>query len=205
MDVKTRVFIDFWNFQINWNRRAGLRRVDWRALPGALTSAAQRVVAEAGAGDRLEPTEIRVYASVNPASEADRRLRGWLDGFLDRQPGVRVFIRERRSKLRAIRCKVCNHEVSVCPSCGAEYRGSAEKGVDAAIVTDLLSLAWERALGAAILLSSDADFVPAVERLQEKDVRIINATWRGDGHQLAKICWGSFFVDDLVSTVARGE
>jgi uncharacterized LabA/DUF88 family protein len=64
--------------------------------------------------------------------------------------------------------------------------------VDTAIVTDLFSLAWERAYDLAILVSSDADFVPAVERLQEKGVKIVNTTWKSYDHQLAKLCWGSF-------------
>ena len=36
-----------------------------------------------------------------------------------------------------------------------------EKGVDTAIITDLLTLAWEGAYDVAILVSSDADLVPA--------------------------------------------
>ena len=82
-------------------------------------------------------------------------------------------------------------------------RHSPEKGVDSAIVTDLFSLAWEGAYDIGILLSSDADFVPAVERLQEKGVKIVNATWKDYGHQLAKVCWGSFLIDSILDDCRR--
>lgn len=52
-------------------------------------------------------------------------------------------------------------------------------------------------------MSSDADFVPAVERLQEKGVKIINATWRGHGHQLARVCWASFDIEQLTAGLVR--
>ena len=51
-----------------------------------------------------------------------------------------------------------------------------EKGVDTAIVTDLLSLAGEDAYGVAILLSSDADHIPAAEWIQARGRKVINAT-----------------------------
>jgi len=33
--VRTRIFIDFWNFQLHWNDRLDPQRCDWRALPPA--------------------------------------------------------------------------------------------------------------------------------------------------------------------------
>ena len=83
------------------------------------------------------------------------------------------------------------------------FRQGTEKGVDTAIVTDLLSLAWERAYDIAVLVSSDADFVPAVERLQEKGFKVVNATWQGHGHQLARVCWASFEIDHLIPQLTR--
>jgi uncharacterized LabA/DUF88 family protein len=96
-------------------------------------------------------------------------------------------------------------EASLRTAPGAINRfGRAQnKGVDSAIVTDLLSLAWENAYEVAILVSSDADFVPAVERLQEKGFKVINGTWKGHGHQLARVYWASFEIDGLTSTLIR--
>jgi len=70
-------------------------------------------------------------------------------------------------------------------------------------VTDLLGLAWEDAYDAAILVSADKDFIPAVEYLQAKNFKIINAAWRGIGNELAAICWASFEIDTLISKLAR--
>ncbi|MFL6127975.1 MAG: NYN domain-containing protein [Mycobacteriales bacterium] len=81
--------------------------------------------------------------------------------------------------------------------------GRPEKGVDAAIVTDLLSLAWQDAFDVAVLVSSDADFVPAVERVQEKGLKVINAAWQGKGHELKAACWASFDLDTIASTIRR--
>ena len=66
-----------------------------------------------------------------------------------------------------------------------------KKGVDTAIVTGLLSLAGEGAFDAAVLVSSDTDYLPAVEWLQSRGFKVINATWANHGHELARACWAS--------------
>ncbi len=59
----------------------------------------------------------------------------------------------------------------------------------------LLSLAGESAFDAAILVSSDTDYLPAVEWLQARGFKVINATWANHGHELARACWASFELD----------
>ena len=75
--------------------------------------------------------------------------------------------------------------------------------MDSAILVDLLTLAWEGAYDVAILVSSDADLVPGVERVQERGLKVINATWSDRGHHLAKACWGSFRLDELTEQLTR--
>jgi uncharacterized LabA/DUF88 family protein len=203
MELRLRLFIDFWNFQLNWNQRTGKAPPDWPKVPLVFLQKARELMATAGSTDSLALHETRVYASYDPGSPKDAKLRAWLDAFLDRQPSFRVFTRERRAHIRPVHCAACGKEFPSCPSCAQPFRLSTEKGVDTAIVTDLLSLAWEGAYEIAILVSSDADFVPAVERLQEKGIKVINATWRGHGHQLARICWASFEIDDLTGGIIR--
>lgn len=205
MEQRLRVFIDFWNFQLNWNDRTAKKPPDWPKIPRIFADEARRLMATGGSTDSLVLHETRVYASYDPASPKDTKLRGWLDAFLDRQPSFRVYTRERKSHVRPLHCAACGVEIPVCPKCSVPFRQSTEKGVDSAIVTDLISLAWEQAYETAILVSSDADFVPAVERLQEKGFKIINATWRGHGHQLARVCWASFEIDRLADGLVRGE
>jgi hypothetical protein len=55
-----------------------------------------------------------------------------------------------------------------------------EKGIDVAIAVDIVRLAMEKAYDAAILVSSDADLLPAIETLH--DLRLAHletASWRG--------------------------
>ncbi len=79
-----------------------------------------------------------------------------------------------------------------------------EKGVDAAIVTDLLSLAFRQTYELAILVSGDADFIPAVDYVQGMGgVKVINATWAGRGFDLKKRCWAAFDIDDIASSIQR--
>ena len=150
MGIRTRIFIDFWNFQLNWNDRPGGQRCDWKRLPS-----------------------------------------------------VRVRIRERRTRAGGIWCNTCKQQILTCPQCSTAFERAPEKGVDAAIVTDLLTLAWQRAFDVAILLSSDADMIPAVERVQERGLKVINATWSGHGYDLAHTSWGSFALDSVIGLLTR--
>lgn len=199
MAEQVRVFVDFWNLQLNWNERSGGSKCDWTKLPMAL-------VAQAATTAQLQSCQYqgtRVYASVDPANPSEENLRRWLDGFLDRLPGINVCRRERHCRRKPARCRTCKHEQVTCPKCNAHYDRAAEKGVDAAIITDLFSLAWERAYDVAVLATCDGDFVPAVQRLQDKGFKIVNATWRGHGHELAKACWASFELDPLIAALSR--
>ncbi|MBN2496566.1 MAG: NYN domain-containing protein [Deltaproteobacteria bacterium] len=146
-------------------------------------------------------SEASVYASFEPRRE--EKLRNWLDNFLDRQPGVRVFTAERHWKQHEVHCRSCDRNNTVCQHCGAPLGRAAEKTVDARIVTDMLNLAWEGAYDLALLVSSDKDFIPAVECLQAKNFRVVNAAWKGLGHELAKVCWASFEIDELIPSLLR--
>ena len=56
-------------------------------------------------------------------------------------------------------------EVATCPACGADMRGTEEKGVDLRMATDMIRLAWSDNYDIAVLVSSDQDFVPVAEFL----------------------------------------
>ncbi len=201
MAYRTRVFIDFWNFQLNWNDRASGAKLDWPVVPRVLLAEAKKRIEAAGIDESLTLDETLVYASYNPAREG--KLKGWLDSFLDKQPSFRVKTRERREKLRRIHCPSCGEHNEVCSKCGEPFRFAPEKGVDTAIVTDLLSLASEEAFDVAILLSSDADHIPAVEWVQGRGLKVINATWARHGFDLARTCWASIELDDVIPLITR--
>lgn len=65
----TRIFIDYWNFQLMWNERTHSARCDWPLLPGELTRAAETLLAGAGLGS-LTLKETRVYAGYEAGREA---------------------------------------------------------------------------------------------------------------------------------------
>ena len=204
MPYRTRLFIDFWNFSLNWNGRVKKdtnQGCDWLKLPGAILARSQLLLAPLGDPTPLQLEETLVYASVE--SGKDSKLIGWLDNFLDRQASFRVIRRERQSRPFSVHCRECGQETSVCPSCGKGLRRAVEKGIDTAIVTDLLTLAWQDAFDVAVLLSSDADFIPAVQRIQERGLKIINASWAQHGHELKRACWASFDLDQIAPQIVR--
>lgn len=204
MAYRVRLFVDFWNYQLQWNNRAPEgRHCDWRKLPQAFVVSAQEQLATAGVNEPLLLEETRVYASYNPASDRDANLRGWFHNFLDRQPSFRVFMAERKDKPAPMYCRNCKQVISICPHCDTVLSRSREKGVDTAIVTDLLSLAWEDAYDVAVLVSSDADMIPAVERVQEKGLKVVNAMWAPLGIDLARACWASFDITGLSDCLTR--
>lgn len=202
MRLGTRLFVDYWNFQLNWNDRSNRANCDWKALPRVLVQEAGKSLEVAGSSDSLALDETLVYASV---SASEPNLSQWLTSFIDRQPSFRVKLRERRVRTGGIWCNSCKTQTNACPQCGTLFRRAPEKGVDAAIATDLLSLAWEGALQVAVLVSGDSDFVPAVERIQEKGLKVVNATWRNHGNELAQACWASFQMDSLIQQLIRSH
>jgi hypothetical protein len=202
MAYKTRVFIDFWNFQLNWNERSGGKQCDWTAVPRVLLEEGRDKLAAAGIEGGLALEETLVYASVNPLTEG--KLRNFLEGFLDRQPSFRVKIRERKPKSRRVHCVACGNNNESCAHCGTPFTWAPEKGVDTAIVTDLLSLAGEDgAYDVAILLSSDADHIPAVEWVQSRGKKVLNATSAKHGYDLKRTCWASIELDTVIGRLVR--
>jgi len=202
--LRVRVFVDFWNFQLNWNDRIGRdRRCNWPRLPVRCVEACEALLRELGAQDSLRLDETRVYASYNPSRTEDTRLKRWLDTFLDRQPSFALMVAERKDKPAFVYCRSCGASLTDCPACHAPLVRSREKGVDTAIATDLLALAWDGAYDVGVLVSSDADMIPAVRHVQQRGTKIINAAWANCGHDLARSCWGSFDIEPLATDIVR--
>jgi len=197
---RTRVFIDFWNFSLNWKERADNALIDWTTVPRVLVDEGQKKLEAVGITEGLQFEEAIVYASY---LTTDSKLRGWLDSFLDRQPGFNVKARPRKSKPRKVHCPSCGADNEACGNCGEPLTWAPEKGVDTAIVTDLLALAGEDAYDVAILLSSDADHIPAVEWVQARGKKVINATWAKHGFDLKRTCWAEIELDAVMPLMKR--
>ena len=90
-----------------------------------------------------------------------------------------------------------------CESCKGVLQQAVEKGVDAAIVSDMLILAWEGVYDMAVILSQDSDFIPAVAAVQNKGLKVVNAGWSTGGNQLQQECWASFPLAELAPRLVR--
>jgi uncharacterized LabA/DUF88 family protein len=196
--MKTRIFIDFWNFQLSLNDFAPANyRADWKKVSPWLIQQATAIV-----GSPLTYEGTHVYVSHDPKNKKDRPLRDFALNVLDRFPGIHVTLLERKAK-GSPHCPACHQPIDTCPHCGSAVTGTIEKGVDTAIVTDILKLAWEGALGIAILVSSDRDFIPAVDLLTAKGYRVINAHFPPQGMHLARTCWANIDLKTGLDNFAR--
>jgi uncharacterized LabA/DUF88 family protein len=136
---------------------------------------------------------MSIYTSFDPKTEAGKKYRNWATTWLDRQPGINVECRERQAR-RPPRCPSCHEAIAQCPHCGERVAGTVEKGVDTLIATDMIRMAWEDAYEIAVLATSDADLVPAVEFLDLRTRKVVQAGFPPLGVHLATKCWASFDV-----------
>lgn len=197
--MRVKLFIDFWNFQLNFQKRATTKtNCDWHKLPIEIKNEVDKILVAQGL-PACTLHETRVYASYEVAREG--KLKNWLHGWLEKQPGFTVITKERHWKEKAVHCRSCNGDIAECPTCNSKLGRSSEKMIDSRIVTDILSQAWDGSYDLAILLTSDADMVPAVENIQRRSLKVINVTWKGHGHELAKSCWASFELDSILANL----
>lgn len=186
---RVRVFIDFWNFQVSANQAVGdSYKPDWIALTQWLGTDLIRTV---GVCDDLPVLYegTNVYVSTSPGPR-DAALRGWATDWLAKAPGIRVTHKE-RVRRDFPGCPECHHVPERCGECGADLILTEEKGIDVAIATDMIRLAWEEDFEWAVLVSSDRDFIPAVEFLGDKGRKVVHAGFPPHGSQLAAACWAS--------------
>jgi len=199
--TRTRVFVDYWNFQLTLNELEGKHTgaddvrysIDWKKLGPWLAEKACEVVGLKPENHSFEG--VIVYASYNPATAEGRGFNKWITTWLDRQPGVDVKCLERKSKALP-KCPSCYKVIEYCPhkECGKKIIATVEKGVDTLIATDMIRLAWEEAYDVAVLASLDSDLKPAVEFLNLKGRKVVQAGFPPGGVDLATACWASFDV-----------
>jgi hypothetical protein len=93
---------------------------------------------------------VHVYGSFDPNKPQDVKLKNWFVNKLDKVPGTHVTLLPRQKKIAYPKCPACQTEAKACSGCGNDMRGTEEKGVDASIVADMISLAWESAYDVAV-------------------------------------------------------
>lgn len=194
--MRVRIFIDFWNLQLAWNAYHSAQgasevvRIPWRnTLPDVITRHVHPEGVYAG---------TNVYTSWDPANSRDAGLRRFLN-VLDGFPGYKVIVKERKPR-GPQNCPHCHQPVTHCPHCSGEMKRTVEKGVDTALVTDLIQLGIDDMFDYAVLVSADADFVPAVEFIQNRTQRrVVHAHIRPQGAELRNACWDHVYLDDMMA------
>jgi uncharacterized LabA/DUF88 family protein len=194
--AKGRIFIDYWNFQLNIINYYGKEfRLDWSKLSSLLIGKSADII-----GSLLEYEGMNVYMSFDDNKTSDKHLKDWAKNVLDKFPGIDVTMLERKPR-NPFKCPDCHQEIIACPHCGKTMKATVEKGVDTAIVTDLISLAWENSWDYSILISSDKDFIPAVDMLNRKGFHVINAHFPPAGAELANHCWASIDLGSCLKSI----
>lgn len=196
MALRVKLFIDSWNFQLAWNayhRSEANNRVviPWHPrLYNVITS-------------HIDPTAVyagtHVYASYDPASAKDVGLKKFLTNTMDAFPGYRVILKERKA-LNPAKCPHdgCRKPITHCPHCARELRRTVEKGVDTALVTDLIRYGIDDHYDRAVLIAGDADHVPAVEFLGGRMRKVTHVWFRNQAIELRKACWDHVLFDTIM-------
>ena len=191
--LNVKLYIDFWNFQLSWNRNIKPEdtsekfvRISWRALPQVLISELPSIL---GPTSDMQYRGTSVYASVDsrPGSK-DMKLKGFLHDTLGQMTGYKVTVHDRRPKTD--RCLHCDKNIS----------RTIEKGVDSSIITDLFAGALGDAYDIALLVSNDSDFVPAIDTIQERlNKRIVHIGFRYGGDHVRTASWSHIILDGDVA------
>ena len=177
--MKVSVFFDGQNFYRSLQRYDETLRVDYDRLAAWITQAV--------GGTSANFAGAQYYVGVS--ADAPPLVEGFLKG-LELRPGyfVKRELRVRRS--------------GRCPACGGDYEYTTEKRVDTRLVADIIQYAAIGAFDAAVLVSGDDDFVPAVEAVNSLGKQVWVATWSADelSKDLRVRCFGQIHLSEGIST-----
>jgi len=173
--MKICIFFDGQNFYRSLQRFDESLRVDYDRLATWITQAVGGPSAMFGGA----------YYYVGVSADAPVVVEGFLKG-LELRPGY--FVKRDRRVRRSVRC----------PACGAENEYTTEKRVDTRLVADLIHYAANAAYDAAVLVSGDDDFVPAVEAVNALGKQVWVATWSADelSKDLRVRCFGQIHLSE---------
>lgn len=176
--MKVAIFFDGQNFYRSLLRYDESLRVDYDRLAAWITQAV-------GGPNALFSG---AYYYVGVSADAPPLVEGFLKG-LELRPGYFV---KREPRVR---------RTGRCPACGAEYEYTTEKRVDTRLVADLIHYAASGAFDAAVLVSGDDDFVPAVEAVNALGRQVWVATWSAEelSKDLRVRCFGHIHLSDGVA------
>jgi hypothetical protein len=177
--MKVSIFFDGQNFYRSLQRYDESLRVDYDRLAAWITQAV--------GGPGAIFAGAHYYVGVS--SDAPPLVEGFLKG-LELRPGyfVKRELRVRRS--------------GRCPACASDYEYTTEKRVDTRLVAEMIHYAAIGAFDAAVLVSGDDDFVPAVEAVNALGRQVWVATWSADdlSKDLRVRCFGQIHLSEGLGT-----
>ncbi len=176
--MKILIFIDGQNFYRSLLRFDDTLVVDYDRLASWITQAV------GGPGAVFGGAHYYVGVSAGAPAPVESFLKG-----LEGRTGY--FVRRERRVRRTGRC----------PACGSEYEYTTEKRVDTRLVADLIHFAANGAYDAAVLVSGDDDFVPAVEAVNALGKQVWVASLSPDelSSDLRVRCFGHIDLRDGVA------
>ena len=192
--LRVLVFVDYSNFRPSMERAEPGFRIDLKPLGRCLAEAAREVVEPEF---ELAYQGMRLYGSYDPDSAAGENQRKWYAVTASAIPGVSPVVVPRQRKRNGPICPGCHTEFSECASCGSDMRGTEEKGVDTRMATDLISAAWDGAYDVAVLVSSDRDFIPVVNFLETRVVKVVHGAFPPAAADLSRACWARIDIPTL--------
>jgi uncharacterized LabA/DUF88 family protein len=104
--------------------------------------------------------------------------------------------------LRSIGIQVINKELKTRIDGSTQKPYYVEKGVDVALATDLIAMAWENAYDVAIIVSGDADYAGAASKVMSKGKNVEVAGFRKSmSKELKEACLSKMFLDDYMKQI----
>ena len=176
--MKICIFFDGQNFYRSLLRYDETLRVDYDRLASWITNQVGGSSAMFGGA----------YYYVGVSAGAPPLVEAFLKG-LELRPGY--FVKREPRVRRTGRCNVCS----------GEYEYTTEKRVDTRLVADLIHYAANGAYDAAVLVSGDDDFVPAVEAVNALGKQVWVATWSAEelSTDLRVRCFGHIHLSEGIS------
>ncbi|MCP4504020.1 MAG: NYN domain-containing protein [Deltaproteobacteria bacterium] len=155
--MRVAIYIDGRNFYAGWRDAADGHRLNFEKMASWLS--------EQAGGTSL--AGVHYFTSVAPRSDAvPDKLSGFLD-LLESNAGYFVHRFQRRPGT--------NH----CQECKTPIYFSVDKEVDTSLVTDIVMGAATNAYDICVLLTGDAEVVPAVKAVQGLGKKVFVSTWGG--------------------------
>jgi hypothetical protein len=176
--MKICIFFDGQNFYRSLLRYDETLRVDYDRLASWITNQVGGPSAMFGGA----------YYYVGVSAGAPPLVEAFLKG-LELRPGY--FVKREPRVRRTGRCNVCS----------GEYEYTTEKRVDTRLVADLIHYAANGAYDAAVLVSGDDDFVPAVEAVNALGKQVWVATWSAEelSTDLRVRCFGHIHLSEGIA------